>query len=237
MQKVVSQTPIILGGLYLLTPILTFIAFALGYDYFNYFSDWIFSLFLLIISVFITVLLVWEKVKLNKFNKIIIYILPLLSFVNIFFFLINKAVFFEIFLMGTVISSLVLFCFKIKNFTIKIITVLVYLLISIPISFMCLLNFIFFDFERDKVVKSANSPNGKYIAKIIDDDQGALGGNTYVYVYDKDSDVNLYLFKLTQNPEIMYEGKWGEFENMSIVWKDNKTLLINEKEYKVKTRY
>lgn len=31
----------------------------------------------------------------------------------------------------------------------------------------------------------------------------------------------------------MYKGEWGEFETMVIRWKDNRTLLINGKEYPV----
>lgn len=31
----------------------------------------------------------------------------------------------------------------------------------------------------------------------------------------------------------VYYGAWGEFENMEIYWKDENSLVINEKEYSV----
>ena len=92
----------------------------------------------------------------------------------------------------------------------------------------------FSDFDiNNKVIKAELSPDKSYRADIIDSDQGALGGNTFVDVYDLQSTVDFYIFKLAKKPQRLYRGVWGEYQNMSVSWKDNYTLFINKKEYTI----
>lgn len=67
---------------------------------------------------------------------------------------------------------------------------------------------------------------------MIDSDQGALGGDTLVDVYEK-SAINAILFKIEKKPQRVYSGGWGEFNNMQIYWKDDECLKINSTEYKI----
>ena len=72
--------------------------------------------------------------------------------------------------------------------------------------------------------------DGRHYAELIDDDQGALGGNTIVNVYPRGK-LDLGLIRFCRRARNVYWGDWGEFNDMTIEWKDNDTLLINGKEY------
>lgn len=74
------------------------------------------------------------------------------------------------------------------------------------------------------VVQTLPSPEGGYEARVIDVDQGALGGDTVVEVQKVGS--------LTKAKQI-YIGEWGEFKTMEIYWKSEHILVINGKEYEV----
>ena len=98
------------------------------------------------------------------------------------------------------------------------------------------ISFIFLTFGnigQNTVVQTIESPNGEYYAQVIDSDQGALGGDTLVDVYQK-SGINAFLFKIEKKPQRVYWGDWGEFENMQIYWKDDNRLVINSVEYEIK---
>lgn len=91
----------------------------------------------------------------------------------------------------------------------------------------------FGEFGKTSVVKQVSSPDQSYIAEIVDDDQGALGGNTLVNIKGIGKEIPVLLGKLVPEEERVYEGDWGEFETMVIEWKDNHTLLIDGEEYTV----
>ena len=74
------------------------------------------------------------------------------------------------------------------------------------------------------VVQTLPSPEGGYEARVINVDQGALGGDTVVEVQKND---------WKARTEQIYIGEWGEFETMEIYWKDEHSLVINGKEYQV----
>ena len=74
------------------------------------------------------------------------------------------------------------------------------------------------------VVQTLPSPDGTYEARVIDVDEGALGGSTIVEV-----ERNGWLAR----PKRIYLGEWGEYETMEIYWKNDDCLVINGKEYSV----
>ena len=102
----------------------------------------------------------------------------------------------------------------------------------IPAAYMTFLILLFGNIGCTTVVQSAVSPDGAYYAELIDDDQGALGGNTEVLVRDNWCFDGLF-FNVTEQFSVIYHGKWGEFKDMTIRWKDDRCLLINEKEYPI----
>ena len=105
------------------------------------------------------------------------------------------------------------------------------LLLLLPIGFLSL--FSLFPIGRNRVVQSLPSPGGTCCAQVIDSDQGALGGDTIVEVYESRKQVKLLLIKLQKNPQLVYLGNWGEFENMNLRWESEQVLLINGRSYEV----
>ncbi len=85
---------------------------------------------------------------------------------------------------------------------------------------------------KSTVVDRILSPESTLVAEIVDADQGALGGNTVVYVKDTHK-TNLLLFSIGKNKRI-YVGEWKEYEDMQIEWKNENCLIINSKEFYVK---
>ncbi len=75
------------------------------------------------------------------------------------------------------------------------------------------------------------SPNGSRYAVLIESDQGALGGATYVEVVEKP--IQILFLSIPGKSKRLYTGRWGEHEFLKVEWKDEKTLLIDGKEYAV----
>lgn len=112
----------------------------------------------------------------------------------------------------------------------KITALLLSALIALPIGSFGSMALLFGDFGQNTVVQSAKSPNDTYYAEVIDSDQGALGGDTLVEVYENKG-INTFVFNITKNPQRIYYGEWGEAQNMQIYWKDDNCLVINSVEY------
>lgn len=100
------------------------------------------------------------------------------------------------------------------------------MVILIPVFLLCLL-LTFFTIGQLRVVQSVPSPDGTYYAEVIDDDQGALGGNTLVEVYDTRKKIDLFFLSVQKNPQRVYFGRWGMFKNMKLEWESEQVLLIN----------
>ena len=79
------------------------------------------------------------------------------------------------------------------------------------------------------MVQTLPSPNGTYYAEVIDSDQGALGGDTLVEVYDTRKQLDLFLITVQKNPQLVYFGDWGDFKTMTLQWESEQVLLINGK--------
>lgn len=120
-----------------------------------------------------------------------------------------------------------------KPKALKIVALAIAGLMALPIGFMALFAPIFGNIGQDTVVQSVESPSGKYCACVIDSDQGGLGGDTFVNVYEKGG-IDVILFKIEKKPQRVYSGQWGEFRDMQIYWKDDGCLVINSAEYQVK---
>ena len=118
-----------------------------------------------------------------------------------------------------------------KPMVLKIVALSIAGLLALPISLFSLFA-VFFPIGQNTVVKTVESPSGRYYAQVIDSDQGALGGNTIVNVHKK-STVNLILLQIEKEPQQVYFGEWGEFENMNIYWKDDSCIVINSVKYKM----
>jgi len=103
--------------------------------------------------------------------------------------------------------------------------------VIIPVYLLLLPGFILLsDFGKTTVVKTLESPDGRYQAILVDVDQGALGGNTDVYVEDGRKSFHTGVISY-QKKKLVYRTGWGAFENMELVWDDHETLRIDGKPY------
>lgn len=109
----------------------------------------------------------------------------------------------------------------------KYLTSTVCILITMVYLYLFGISLIFGQLGTQRVVQEAASPEGLKSAQLIDDDQGALGGNTFVYVRYRDI-LPLGFGGIRPDSTLVYRGRWGEFENLSLSWMDEKTLLVGD---------
>lgn len=93
--------------------------------------------------------------------------------------------------------------------------------------FLCLL---LGDFGVTRVMHSKPSPEGKYVAEIIDYDEGALGGSTTVEVRRTEA-ISFFIGRISKNPIILCHRGWGLWDEIEFEWVDEDTLLIDGTEY------
>jgi hypothetical protein len=189
---------------------------------------------LIILSIITVCFIIFAKsFPQSKVLQIMISIFAPLSMIDGFCFLSYKPSFWVSF---CVLAFAVFCCFltliysKLKK--VKVTAMIISGILFVPLVLISFISPLFGNIGKETVTQSLESPDGKYSAEVIDDDQGALGGNTYVFVYDNDSfDLDMIFFKIMKKPILVYRGNWGEFMDMKIDWKDNGCLKINSAEY------
>ena len=169
----------------------------------------------------------------NKAVKVLFALITPFSLINTVFYL------FECSTASTAVSMFACVCCCVylairygKPLALKITAFVLSALMILPIGFFGFLALIFGDFGQITVVQSVESPTGAYYAEVVDSDQGALGGDTYVTVYANKS-IDLLFFLISKEPQRVYQGDWGEFTNMEIYWKDDHCLVVNSVEYTI----
>ncbi len=100
----------------------------------------------------------------------------------------------------------------------------------ILIAVIIFIEILFGGISKNTVVKTIDSPNKTYFAEVVDSDQGALGGNTLVYIYRK---INICNYTVKCRIAKLYHGNWGEFDTLEIYWKDDKCVVINSEQFKL----
>ena len=91
---------------------------------------------------------------------------------------------------------------------------------------MSLLFLVLLLFTHTQIVQEIASPQGNYIATVIERDEGALGGSTSVEILDA-KPLNLLLIRIGKEPKQVYRGQWGEAQDIEILWVDEQTVSIN----------
>ncbi len=166
----------------------------------------------------------------NKILQIFIAILTPMAFVNSALYFVaaptplvtgNCAVY--------IIASFILTAKFDSPTALKVISLVLSVIMTTPMFWFGVTACLISDFGETVIVESADSPDGKYRAEVISSDQGALGGDTYIDVYKKG--VDAYVFKITGKPERVYYGDWMEHVDIDIYWKDEKNLVVGEREY------
>lgn len=233
----VKKRNVILGYLlFLLTilfPLGTSISTCFGYT-FELVSVSVFAIVIALISIVLCILgRAEEKPYKSGVLGVIFAILTPLSIINaVFFMLESPKVWIVISVFITIGCSAYL---TLKHGTPRLLKIIMYVLSAIlilPVGFLGFISLIFGNIGQNTVVRSVESPNGAYYAEVIDSNQGALGGDTLVEVYEN-TEINLLIFKVFQNPQRVYHGEWGEFEDMDIYWKDDQCLVINSVEHPI----
>ena len=225
-----------MGLLFVLTilyPAGVIITSCFGY-YFELISVSGFAIAIAALSVSIIVIDLISKNTLgNNVMKILLAMITPLSLISAVFYIFKCP---EIWVIASVLFSSGSCCYLTvkygKPLDLKLIALALSALMIVPIGFFSFVALIFGNFGQNTVVQTVASPSGEYYAQVIDSDQGALGGDTLVDVY-QDRGVNLFLFKIQKKPQLVYVGNWGEFENMQIHWKDDHCLVINSVEYEI----
>ena len=186
-----------------------------------------------VLSVCVVVLdIVYKDTIKNKAICAFLFLTMPILLVNVFLYILNYRHLLVLLSGGLcVLCSSYLTIKYAKPLALKIVALILSALLVIPVAFFYLLAVVF-PIGQNTVVQTVESPSGKYYAQVIDSDQGALGGDTLVDVYEN-WEINLLLFKIEKKPKRVYFGDWGEFETMRIKWKDNNCLVINSKEYKI----
>ena len=110
--------------------------------------------------------------------------------------------------------------------------ILLFLLVIVVTMVTTVFNVLFGDFGRVWIERTAYSPSGNYYAQVVVDDQGALGGNTYVDVYE-DKGMDTFYFTICDEPERIYWGDWSDHLNIDLAWESEEILVINSVEYPV----
>lgn len=87
-------------------------------------------------------------------------------------------------------------------------------------------------FGETTVLQTLPSPNGTYCAELLEFDEGALGGRTEVWVYDKTSvQIPLPLMRLEKPPRKIYVGGWSEARRTKLQWQSDNCLRINSEDH------
>ncbi len=109
----------------------------------------------------------------------------------------------------------------------------VMILLFLPVIVVTVaLNILFGDFGSVWIERTEYSPSGNYYAQVVVVDQGALGGNTCVDVYENKG-VDIFYFVICDEPKRVYWGNWSDHINFDLTWNGDKNLVINCVEYPV----
>ncbi len=208
----------------LFLPLLTLVFYCIGYTV-SLFSYTAFSVILALI--FLAYLWICNNEEVAK----PLAFLPLFSLFNLAVYVYKSKSVVVIICMGICfICSAIIAEKACRSPKAKIASVLTSAALSVPILIFSFAVAAFGNFGVNTVVDTISSPNKTYYAEIIDSDQGALGGDTVVYVHKTDK-LNLLVMTVSKTPQRVYLGEWKEYESMQIQWKSEQVLSINSKEY------
>ena len=203
------------------------------------FNDYIINIASFTLIFWLTIRILFKNYDETKATTILSTFLPLIM---IFYFVTKEvtinlngknSIIFVIFNILTFICSVVIFYTATHERIIKIGLGITYIILIISVSLMTLFLFAFDDFGKNTVIKFEMSPSSIYLAEIIDNDQGALGGSTIVKVTPKNNNLNIIIGKLVKDSKVVYSDKWGEFNEITLRWETDEILYINEKIYKI----
>lgn len=241
--------------------VLTILLFVLGCfyllcDLFGYmffpFNIYITNLILAAVIIFLTVRTFRNKKEKTKATTICCMALPPISIFFLYFKMeatnYREAHMLPFFVLGciTLICSMALFLTSGQGGSISLIFAngqrngikiglgIVYVIVQIPFMLLLILLLLASNFVAVTVVTSEMSPNSVYLAEVISNDEGALGGSTHVKIWQQNCNINLLIGKLKKDPKRIYTGRWGDAFGMSLRWETDDILYIDNVRYEIK---
>lgn len=233
MKKTLSVSMCLLLFLTALYPIGVGITACFGY-HFALISIPAFAIVIAALSILITALAaICEDPFSKRWERILLAILTPLSMVNALLYILVCP---HILIIVSVLLCAGCFCYLTikyeKPAVLKIISLSLFAVMIVPVTFSSCMGLFFGEIKQDTVVQTIPSPSGERYAQVISSDQGALGGDTFVDVYKK-SNLNIVLFKIEKGPQRVYCGEWYEFESIQVLWQDDTHLIINSVAYEI----
>ncbi len=228
MRKAFSILGYIFSFLVLLLPLGVILTFCFGYT-FELKSYPVFAVITALFSIATVVVLIIGAPDCSKLNSVLFSLSLPFSLINTLFYSLRSRS--KLVLLCMIICMICCLCLAIargKPMALKIVGFALSALMIIPI--LLSMFFAFIDFSKNTVVETVVSPDGTYYAQVTDSDQGALGGDTIVEVYENGY-FNGLVFKIQKEPQTAYFGNWGEYHGMELYWENNEQLYIRTSSY------
>lgn len=220
--------------LYFLLPLGTWITGRMGYS-FSLRNYAVSAIVLAVVSVAAIVIVCMDKAgEAVLAGRVFSLLLLPVSLINWFYYVLLSPWKFTVLCMVVCSACALTYMLKYtKQKAAKIITSVICMIILIPLCFLSFLFVLFSDFGSTTVVETVYSPDRAYKVEVISSDQGALGGDTYVNLIDEQAEMDFYMFRISKKSKRLYSGAWDAYQNMEIYWEDNRTLVINDEEFRV----
>lgn len=218
------------NGLY---PLLCLISYFFGYSVYLSFSV-VYTLWLAVIFMYANHFIKKnEEAEFSKAARICAAFLPLITAINLAVYVFRYKSLPTALAMGVCLILAAVIAEKVLESNMgKVLSV-------VSSSIICLIVFILSFFAvssshlfMKKVEKHIVSPGRTYYAEVVNVDQGALGGETVVYVH-RSRGINLFFLSFNKIPQTLYVGEWGEYKTMQIEWENENCLVIDSEEYNI----
>jgi hypothetical protein len=223
----------VLAGFFLVFGLLQLFVGLFQYTFVSSINWMILSVFICAIIIPLTVMGIRNRAEQTKTSVVIAICLPLFAL----FYILTKAIATDIHGFGlillsyvSVICALLLLFFLVRKRCLIIVFSVLHGVILLPMflfSLLILFGTVFMgDFGRIETTGAETSPNAVYLAEIVSDDRGALGGRTEINITELNRDINLFIGELQRNSIRIYSGSWWEYKYMSLRWEGDETLYV-----------
>lgn len=235
MKKLIGCGPVWLCILFCAFPLVAMQASCVGFTFELYYPLATYAV-LVLLEFVLFVGVKYCKVKPGELARIFTAVFLLVSVIGVGYYGVILAkwdysfVVFILLAVASVTGAAVMMCHEVKEKGVKIAFTITTLIVGAVVwlfLFMCLF---FGNIGVTSVMYSKESPDGKYVAEVIDDDQGALGGSTIVRVKSNES-FSFLIGRIYKPPVSLYYKGWGLWDEIEFEWVDEDTLLIDGTEY------
>lgn len=235
MKKILSYGPVWLSFLFGVIPYIAIQADFVGFTFELYYPLAIYATIVLLeLAVFAGIR--YYKLELSEGTKIFTAVFLLISVISAGGYGTLLAdwnysfVCFVLLALVSVVSAAVVMFHEVPERGVKIGFTITTLVAGAVVWLFLFLSLFLGDFGVTRVMYSKQSPGGKYVAEVIDDDQGALGGYTIVKMRRKES-FSFLIGRVYKTPVTLCYRGWGLWDEIEFDWVDEDTLMVDGKEY------